>query len=92
VHRIVSSAPTDPKDQQLNALNMEGDRASDSYSDCPVHHPTKGKFGLPSWPPTAPRCLGAIKGTPMRMEEDTKLIRNILRHLDSAFTQLDHRS
>jgi hypothetical protein len=31
--------------------------------DCPVHHPTEGKFGLPSWPPTAPSCLGAIKGT-----------------------------
>jgi hypothetical protein len=37
--------------------------------DCPVHHPTEGKFGLPSWPPTAPSCLGAIKGTPRRIEE-----------------------
>jgi hypothetical protein len=44
------------------------------------------------WPPTAPNYLGAIKGTPRRMEEHTKLTRNILRHLDSAFTQLDHRS
>jgi hypothetical protein len=26
--------------------------------DCPVHHPTEGKFGLPSWPPTAPSALG----------------------------------
>jgi hypothetical protein len=25
--------------------------------------PTEGKFGLPSWPPTAPSCLGVIKGT-----------------------------
>jgi hypothetical protein len=60
--------------------------------DCPVHHSTEGKFGLPSWPPTAPSCLGAIKGTPRRMDEYTKLTRNILRHLDSAFTQSDHRS
>jgi hypothetical protein len=60
--------------------------------DCPVHHPTEGKFGLPSWSPTAPSCLRSIKGTPRRMEENTKLTRNILRHLDSAFTQLDHRS
>jgi hypothetical protein len=43
-------------------------------------------------PPTAPNCLGAIKETPRRMEEDKKLTRNILRHLDSAFTQSDHRS
>jgi hypothetical protein len=37
--------------------------------DCLVHHPTEGNFGLPCWPPTAPSCLGAIKGTPRRMEE-----------------------
>jgi hypothetical protein len=52
---------------------------------------TEGKFGLPSWPPTAPSCLGAIKETPRCMEEDTKLTRNILRLVDSAFTQSDHR-
>jgi hypothetical protein len=92
VHQTVSCAPTDPKEQRSDAPDMEGDRAPDSYSDCPVHHPTEGKFGLPSWPPTAPSCLGAIKGTPRRMEEHTKLTRNILKHLDSAFTQSDHRS
>jgi hypothetical protein len=32
--------------------------------DCPVCHPTEGKDSLPCWPPTAPSCLGAIKGTP----------------------------
>jgi hypothetical protein len=37
--------------------------------DCPVRHPTEGNFGLPCWSPTAPSCLGAIKGTPRRMEE-----------------------
>jgi hypothetical protein len=65
---------------------MEGDHAPDSYSDCPVHHPTEGKYGLPSWPPTAPSCLGAIKGTPRHMEEYTKLTRNILRLPDSNST------
>jgi hypothetical protein len=45
-----------------------------------------------SRPPTAPSCLGAIKGTPRCMEEDTKLTRNLIRHLDFAFTQSDHRS
>jgi hypothetical protein len=72
--------PTDPEDQRPDAPDMEGDRAPDNYSDCPVvhsdspvHHPTEGKFSLLSWPPTAPRFLGAIKGTPRRMEEHTKL-------------------
>jgi hypothetical protein len=35
----------------------------------PVRHPTEGKNCLPRLPPTAPSCLGAIKGTPRRMEE-----------------------
>jgi hypothetical protein len=56
--------------------------------DCPVHHSTEGKIGLPSWPPMAPSCLGAIKGTPRRMEQYTKLARNILRLPDSASTHL----
>jgi hypothetical protein len=37
--------------------------------DCPVRHPTEGKNCLPRMPPTAPSCLGAIKGTPRRMEK-----------------------
>jgi hypothetical protein len=40
--------------------------------DCPVRHPTEGKICLPRMPPTAPSCLGAIKGTPRRMEEIPK--------------------
>jgi hypothetical protein len=40
--------------------------------DYPVHHPTEGKICLPCWPPTAPSCLGAIKETPRRMEEQLK--------------------
>jgi hypothetical protein len=69
VHRTMPGAPTDLEDQQSDAPDMEGDRAPDSYSDCLVPHPKEGKLGLPSWPPTAPSCLGAIKGTPRRMEE-----------------------
>jgi hypothetical protein len=80
----LSGAPTAPEDQRSDAPEKEGDRASDNYSDCPVHHPTEGKFGLPSWPPTAPSCLGAIKGTPRRMEESPKHSLRILRHPDSA--------
>jgi hypothetical protein len=40
VHQTVSGAPTDPEDQQSNAPDMEGDRAPDNYSDCPVVHRT----------------------------------------------------
>jgi hypothetical protein len=30
--------------------------------DCPVRHPIEGKICLPRMPPTAPSCLGVIKG------------------------------
>jgi hypothetical protein len=40
VHRTVFGEPTDPKDQRSDASDMEGDRAPDSYSDCPVVHRT----------------------------------------------------
>jgi hypothetical protein len=51
---------------------------SDGAPDCPVHHPTEGKISLPRLPPTAPSCLGAIKGTPRRMEELPKHTLSIL--------------
>jgi hypothetical protein len=46
--------------------------------DCPVRHPTEGKNCLPGMPPTTPSCLGAIKGTPRRMEETPKHTLSIL--------------
>jgi hypothetical protein len=51
--------------------------------DCLVRHPTEGKNCLPCWVPTAPSCLGAIKGTPMRMEETPKHSLIIPNHQDS---------
>jgi hypothetical protein len=53
-----------------------------------VRHSTEGKDGLPSLPPTAPSCLGAIKGTPRRMEELPKHPLSILRLPHSASTHL----
>jgi hypothetical protein len=53
----------------------ERNRAPDSVRcapDCPVRPTTEGKIGLPDLLSTAPSCLGAIKGTPRRMEEHTK--------------------
>jgi hypothetical protein len=46
--------------------------------------PDRRQLWLPCWPPTAPSCLGAIKGTPRCMEESPKLSLIILRHPDSA--------
>jgi hypothetical protein len=56
-----------------------------SAPDCPVHHPTEGKDSLPGLLSTAPSCLGAIKGTPRRMEEYTKHSLSILDHSHSVF-------
>jgi hypothetical protein len=51
--------------------------------DCPMRHLTEGKNCLPGMPPTAPSCLGAIKGTPRRMEEAPKNSLIIPKHQDS---------
>jgi hypothetical protein len=59
--------------------------------DCQVCHPTEGKNCLINGIPTTPSCLGAINGTPRRMEHNTKHSLSILRRLDSANTHLDHR-
>jgi hypothetical protein len=56
-----------------------------SAQDCPVHHPTEGKDSLPGLLSTAPSCLGAIKGTPRRMEENTKHTLSTLDHSHSVF-------
>jgi hypothetical protein len=53
--------------------------------DCPVHHPTEGKDSLPGLLSTAPSYLGAIKGTPRRMEEYTKHTLSILDHSHFVF-------
>jgi hypothetical protein len=37
-HTRLSGAPIDPEDQRSDAPDMEGDRAPDCYSDCPVVH------------------------------------------------------
>jgi hypothetical protein len=54
----------------------------------PMRHPTEGKDSLPCWPPMAPSCLRAIKGTPRCMEESPKYSRNILSLQESNFAHL----
>ena len=55
--------------------------------DCPVRQSTEGKISLPRLLSTAPSCLGAIKGTPRRMEEYTK---HSLSNLDHSHSILAH--
>jgi hypothetical protein len=57
-------------------------------SGCPVRHPTEGKIWLPRMLPTAPSCLGAIKGTPRRMEEIHKHTLSIINLSHSVFAHL----
>ena len=80
-HRTVRCAPDCPVRQICNgrqrsaSLFMETNRAPDSVRcapDCPVRPTTEGKDSLPDVLSTAPSCLGAIKGTPRRMEDKTK--------------------
>ena len=74
--------------QRSDELFMETNRAPDSVRcapDCPVRHETEGKDGLPDLFSTAPSCLGAIKGTPRRMEEIIKQPQSILDHPHSVF-------
>jgi hypothetical protein len=93
VHQTVSGVPSGSRVQRSGSPEKERNRAlfmSGGASDCPVRQPTEGKNCLPNGDPTAPSCLGAIKGTPRRMEQYTKPSLNILRCLDTASTHPDH--
>jgi hypothetical protein len=57
---------------------------SSGAPDCPMRQATEGKNCLPGMHSTAPSCLGAIKGTPRRMEENPKQPLSIVDH--SHFT------
>jgi hypothetical protein len=48
--------------------------------DCSVRQATEGKICLPGMLSTAPSCLGAIKGTPRHMEDNTKHPLSIPKH------------
>jgi hypothetical protein len=85
VHRTVSDAPMAPKCQRSASPNKERNphrTVSGGVPDCPVRQATEGKNCLPGMLSTAPSCLGAIKGTPRRMEENTKHSLSIPKHQD----------
>jgi hypothetical protein len=91
VHRTVSGAPTALDLQRSAAPKQEINphrRVSGGAPDCPVRQSTEGKNCLPGMLSTAPSCLGAIKGTPRRMEENTKHSLSIPKHQDSNSAHL----
>jgi hypothetical protein len=91
VHRTVSGAPTAPKCQRSASPNKEGDphrTVAGGAPDCPGCQATEGKNCLPGMHSTAPSCLGAIKGTPRRMEEYTKHSLSIPKHQGFNSTHL----
>ena len=93
VHRTCPVRQRLPHLQRSTALFKEGNRAPDSVRcapDCPVRPTTEIKDGLPDLFSTAPSCLGAIKGTPRRMEEHIKHSYNIPKHQDIDSTHLVH--
>jgi hypothetical protein len=84
VHWTVSGAPTAPRLQRSASPNKERDphrTVSGGAPDCLVRQATEGKNCLPGMH-SAPSCLGAIKGTPRRMEEYTKHSLSIPKHQD----------
>jgi hypothetical protein len=86
VHRTVSGAPTALNLQRSASPKKERNPhriVSSGALDCPVRQATEGQNCLPGMLSTAPSCLGAIKGTPRRMEEDTKHSLSIPKHQDS---------
>jgi hypothetical protein len=71
-----------PVRQRLQIANgrLRQNRKEIRTGQCPVRQSTEDKNCLPGMLSTAPSCLGAIKGTPRRMEEDTKHTLSILDH------------
>jgi hypothetical protein len=82
-HQTVSGAPT-ALNRQRSALPKKERNPHRTVSggapDCPVRQATEDKNCLPGMLSMAPSCLGAIKGTPRRMEENTKQPLSIVDH------------
>jgi hypothetical protein len=103
IHRTVRCAPDCPVSQRLagptvgHAIHTghvaeptasRGHRTVWCAPDCPVRQAIEGKNCLPGLLSTAPSCLGAIKGSPRHMEEDTKHSLSTLDHSHSILAHL----
>jgi hypothetical protein len=83
VHQTVSGAPMALKIQRSASPKKERNPhriVSGGAPDCLVRQATEGKNCLPGMLSMAPSCLGAIKGTPRHMEENTKHYLSIVDH------------
>jgi hypothetical protein len=83
-HRTVRCAPDSVRcangsESPTVGFAKEGKK---SAPDCPVRQATEGRNCLPGMLSMAPSRLGAIKGTPRRMEDDTKHPLSIPKHQD----------
>jgi hypothetical protein len=83
-HRTVRCAPDSVRCANGSGPSTVGcaTEGKKSAPDCPVRQATEGMNCLPGMLSTAPSCLGAIKGTPRRMEENTKHSLSIPKHQD----------
>jgi hypothetical protein len=74
VHRTVRCANGSqaPKVDYAPEGNKSAPDSVRCAPDCPVRQAAEGKICLPGLLSTAPSRVGAIKGTPRRMKEDTK--------------------
>ena len=83
-HRTVRCAPDSVRCANGSKAPTVGfaKEGKKSAPDCPVRQATEGKNCLPGMLSTAPSCLGAIKGTPRRMEEHIKHSLSIPKHQD----------
>jgi hypothetical protein len=81
-HRTVRCAPDSVRCANGSKAPTVGfaKEGKKSAPDCPVRQATEGKNCLLEMLSTAPSCLGAIKGTPRRMEEYTKHSLSIVDH------------
>jgi hypothetical protein len=89
-HRTVRCAPDSVRCANGSGSSTVGcaKTGKKSAPDSPVRQSTEGKNCLPGMLSTAPSCLGAIKGTPRRMEEDAKHSLSIPKHQDSNSAHL----
>jgi hypothetical protein len=74
VHQLPQICNSRMRQKRKEIAHRTATRLSGGAPDCPV----RGKICLPRMPPTAPGCLGAIKGTLRRMEENQKHSLSIL--------------
>jgi hypothetical protein len=79
-----------PVRQRLQSANgrLRQRRKEIRTGQCPMRQATEGKICLPGMLSTAPSCLGAIKGTPRCMEEDTKHSLSTVDHSHSILAHL----